>query len=220
MKKTLVTALAVGLVAGALAGPVSAARKKPKKPKPPVAAPVQTPVTFYLTNTNAECTADSYVLMLTEATEGLACGSALSGIPNDLLVEAGEAPNTIVYNAAEGVPFVLDATQKLTGTILVDSYSHPAVPAGTAVGPTTLVVELSGESGGETKILGTAEVAYTVTPAETTYQADFEITLPAELDKAPFTTLAISLYNGGVSPLHGFYRVTPPASKIVVPTWK
>ena len=220
MKKLLVAALAVGLVGSSLVGPVSAAKKK-KKPKPPVAAPVATPVTMFVSNPSGGCTADAYLMVLTEPTEGSNCGSRLAGLPNELLIQAGQAPAAIVYNASEGIPFVLDATKKLTGTIQVATTSGVAEnPVGLSAGPTTLVIEISGDVGGEIKPLGTAEIDYTVTPTQKVFPVDFEIELPSDLDKAKLNTLSVSLYNRGLTVNHGFYRAVEPASKVIVPTWK
>ncbi len=220
MKKVLVAALAVGLVGSSLVGPAAAAKKK-KKPKPPVAAPVATPVTMFFSNTSGGCADDAYLMVLTEPTEGSNCGTRLSGLPNELLIQAGDIPDTIIYNASEGIPFVLDATKKLTGTIQVATTSGVAEnPVGLSAGPTTLVVEISGDVGGEIKPLGTAEVDYTVTPTQKIYPVEFEIELPAELDKAQLNTLSVSLYNRGLTVNHGFYRTVDPVSQVIVPTWK
>lgn len=220
MKKLLVVALAVGLVGTSMVGPSVAGKKKKKPKQPPVATPVATPVTLFFSNTSGGCTAEGYVMVLVEPTEGSNCGSAFSGPVNEALVQAGEAPATLTYSATEGLPFVLDATQKITGTIQVMSFTRGEAPQPVATGPTTMVAEIFGETGGETKSLGVAELSYTVTPAQKDYPVEIEIAPPGELDKAEFTSLSISLYNRGAAPLHGWYRAVAPASKITVPTWK
>ena len=217
MRRTLIVALMLGLLAGSIAAPVEAAKKKKKKP----AEPVATPVTLFFSNTSGGCTDDAYLMVLTEAAEGSNCGTALSGPGNELLFRAGQDPDAIVYNASEGIPFILDATQKITGKIQVASHSGAAQnPGALGAGPTTLVAELSGSSDGASKVLGTIEVPYVVTPAQKVVEVLVEFQPPPELDKAEFTTLSISLYNRGVAALHGFYRAVAPASTLTIPTWK
>ena len=220
MRRTLVAALVLSLVAGSLAAPALAGKKKKKTPPPP--APVAEAVTFWFHNDPAACAAENYTLQLVEATAGSNCGSAASGVANEALVTAGEAPLGMVYNATEGVPFVLDATQKITGTIYVASHSGEASnPAGLAAGPATLVAEVIGTIAGEETSLGIAEVDYLVTPASKVYEVKFELEVPAELDKSQVDSLSISLYNRGFTvALHGFYRVQNPASNFTVSTWK
>ena len=218
MRRALIVAVVLGLLTGSLAAPVEAAKKKKKKPAPAL-QPV--PVTLFFSNTSGGCSDDAYLMVLAEPTEGSNCGTLLSGPGNELLVRAGQAPDTIVYNAAEGVPFVLDATQKITGKIQVASHSGRAEnPGSLGAGPTTLVAALTGTSGGEEKDLGTVEVSYVATPDKKVFEVAVEFEPPAELDKAEFTSLSISLYNRGFAALHGFYRAVAPASNLTIPTWQ
>ncbi|MFN2587738.1 MAG: hypothetical protein ABR613_06455 [Actinomycetota bacterium] len=210
MRRTLIAALVLGLVAGALTAPATA--KKKKRPK----APVATPMTLWFHA--AECSDAAYLLMLTEAAEGRNCGSAFYGAPYPVASAAGQsAPRT--FNAAEGLPFTLDASQKIVATVYVSPYVS-GQGAGSGVGQTTLIATFAGTTGGETKELGTVEQSYTVTPAQAVYEVKVELEPPAELDKAQFTGFSITLHNEGTSLTHGFYRMTNPASSIVIPTWK
>lgn len=213
MKKLIAVVMVLGLI-GSFAAPVSAAKKKKKKP-------VATPVTFFFHNDSGACTDDAaFVMKLTEATEGSNCGNLLYGAG----YEAGNAAglsDPYTYYAVEGVPFVLDATQKIVATVQVSSRSVAAgVPAYLGAGQTTLVASISGQSGDETKELGAAKSTYAVTPAQGVYEVVLEFQPPAELDKATFTSLSIDLHQTGQSVNHGFYRTVNPASKILVPTWK
>lgn len=212
MRKFLAVALAVGLLGGSLVGPVEAAKKKKKL--------VATPVTFWFANDSGACTDDAaFVLKLTESTEGSNCGNRFHGALWDVAVAAGSTPYT--YNAIEGVPFILDATQKISGTIQVSSQSIAAgVPVYLGAGQATTIGAINGTTGDESKELGTFESTYQVTPAQGVYEVKFEIEPPAELDKAQFTGLSISLHTEGMSVNHGYYRVADPASNFTVPTWK
>ena len=218
MRKFMIVSLVLGLLVGSLVAPATAGKKKKKKAPP---APIAVPLTLFFSNTSGGCTDDAYLMVLVEPAEGSNCGTALSGPGNELLVSAGDVPDTIVYNATEGLPFVLDATQKITGKIQVMSYGSGDVPqVGFGVGQTTLVAALAGQSGGEQKDLGTMEVSYVVTPAQKIYEVAVEFQPAAELDKAQFTSLSISLYNQGPAPFHGWYRAVAPASSLTIPTWK
>lgn len=211
MRKTLVATIVLGLIAGSLAAPATAKKKKPKTP-----APVATPMTLWFHAT--ECADGNYLLMLKEATEGRNCGSAFYGAPYPVASAAGQsAPRT--FNAGEGVPFVLDASQKIVATVQVSAYAS-AQGGGSGVGQTTLVGTFAGQVGGETKELGTVEQTYMVTPAQGVYEVKLELQPPAEFDKAQFTSFSLTLHNKGTSLAHGFYRTTNPASFVVIPTWK
>jgi hypothetical protein len=192
-------------------------------------APVAVDVTYYLHNdTEGGCAAEAYTLRLAKPEAGTNCGSTLSGAPNEILIGATGEPcdpsglagcGTITFNATEGVPFVLDATKEISGTIMVMSYRGAAEnPGGLGAGPTTLVVTLAGDSAGETKEIGTVSVDYTVTPAEQVKKVDFAIQPDAALNLAEFTSLSMGLYNRGVSPLHGFYQTSTGESLLKVPT--
>lgn len=213
MKKLIAVVMVLGLV-GSFAAPVSAAKKKKKKA-------VATPVTYFFHNDSGACTDDAaFVMKITEATEGSNCGNLLFGAGYEAGNGAGVA-NPFTYRAVEGIPFVLDATQKIVATVQVSSRSSaPGVPVFLGAGQTTLNASIAGQSGGETKELGTAKSTYTVTPAQGVYEVVLEFQPPAELDKATFTSLEISLHNTGQSVNHGYYRTVNPASKVLVPTLK
>lgn len=210
MRRFLVLVLVVGLLGGSLATSVQAKKKRKK--------PAQVEVTYWFANTSGGCAAEAYTLVLTEATEGSNCGSLLAGLPWAVAETAGVA-SPITYYAAEGVPFVLDATNKITGTIQVSSRSVAAgAPLFLGAGQATTIGVVTATTDGEAKELGMFESTYTVTPAQGVYEVEFEIEPPAELDKAEFTSLEIALHTEGSSVNHGYYRTVDPASSINVPT--
>lgn len=226
VKKPLITLVAVGLIAATLAGPAEA---KKKKPKPPTA--VQMDQTYFLVNTNESgCASEGMLLMLNPIETGGSCGSYFGGPVNTALSQSGgractpEIPTQgslcgmISYSAGEGLPVVLDATKKITGTIFVSSYRGAAQnPGGLSGGPTTFNMQLTGTVNGEEKTVGTFSSDYTVTPDKQIYEVPFEIALDPALDKAQVTTLLVDFWNTGPAALHGFYNVN--TSKIVLPVW-
>lgn len=217
MRRVVALSVAVGLMAGILVGPVDAAkRKKPKKP-----GAVATPVNYWFHNHSTEanpCSDDAtFTLKLTEATEGGNCGNGFYGASYEAANAAGVA-DPYTYNAIEGIPFVLDARRKITGSIWVTSRGTD--PAFLGVGQATMIATISGEVDGETVELGTIEANYTVTPAQADYEIKIDLQPPADKDKAIFTALSISLHNEGPSVNHGYYRTHSPASFLMIPTWK
>lgn len=240
MKKTLVAGIVVALVAGCLLAPATAAKKKkPKKPKPPVVVePVQTDVTYFLRR--SDCTGDAAETTLSIVDgpdeEGDECGALESGIATEAMLTAGQdppavgtpagdvdaGPDRVVWTAEDGVPFVLDATKEIAGTIHTTSFCCDAeqAQAGVSAGSAKLNVLLTGTVDGAAKPIGETTVEFTLTPATYTYAIDFKIKADAALDKASFTSLELTLTNRGVSYLNGFYSVDDPASSFTIGTWK
>lgn len=216
MRRALVVALVLGLLAGSLAAPVEAAKKKKKKKKPPVAAqPV--PVEMVLWFNAQEGCAGPLTLGLTEATEGSNCGrNPFYGAAWGAGEAAGLA-TPYVFTAVEGLPFVLDGSKPIVATMQVSAYVSDVVSSG--VGQTTLVGTLTGTTGGEAVELGTAEATYLVTPAQGIYEVPLEFDVK-DFDKKTFTAFEIALEQRGTSVSHGHYRTLNPASKIAVPTLK
>ena len=214
MRKFLLIALVMGLIAGNMGAPAVAAKKKKKK-----AAPVA--VTFWLAHESDDCADDAArVLKLTEATEGSNCGNLGYGAPYPVTNGAAlSLPMT--FMTVEGVPLVLDASQPITGTIMVSSRSVAAgVPAFLGAGQATTKGVLTGTTSEGAQELGTFESTYAVTPAAGVYEVAFEIQPPAELDKVTFTSLDISLHTEGAVVNHGYFRTLDPASSFTVPTWQ
>lgn len=231
MKKSIVAALALSLVAAGLLSPASAAKKK-KKPKPPVVgpAPVQEDVTYFLRRTSCGEDTDKTTLSITDGPdEGDDCGSLESGLLTELFLETGQDPPAIpmvadlgpdqtTFTGEDGIPFVLDATKPVRGSIALGSFccGGPGISAGQA----TLHAVLTGTVNGEAKTIGEASTTYVVSPATEPTIVEFEIKPDAALDKLSFTTLELQLTNRGVSYLNGFYSYDDPSSQIIVGTWK
>ena len=219
-KKLVVLGLVAGLIVGSLG--VSAEAKKKKKKK----KPVPTPVSFYIQKVkDGVCTEEGTLfLSVTPGEDNGTCGNQWYGAPYQAASEVGEGAffaNPYRMVAADGVPFVLDATKTLTGTITVKSANSLGGQAldEMGAGESTLVALVTGTSNGEAVELGSAEVTYSVTPGENPEPVSFEITLDKALDKATFTTLELSLETRGASVLHGWYA-SGNQSFITVPTIK
>ncbi|MDQ3954906.1 MAG: hypothetical protein M3285_05080 [Actinomycetota bacterium] len=216
-KKLLVLGLVAGLIVGSLG--VAAEAKKKKKPVP-------TPVSFYIQKVaEGDCTEEGTLfLSVTPGEDNGTCGSQYYGAPTEAASQAGEDhfftdPKRMA--AVDGVPFVLDATKTLTGTITVKSANSLSGTTLTQLGAgqSTLEVLVTGTSNGEAVELGNAEVTYDVMPGANPEPVSFEITLDEALNKAKFTTLELTLWNRGASVVHGWYA-SGDQSFITVPTLK
>lgn len=212
MRKMVLVALVLGLIAGNMGAPAVAKKKKK-------AVPVA--VTYWFAHESDDCANDSArVLQLTESAEGSNCGNLGYGAPYPATNGAGLSLPMTFY-AIEGVPFVLDATKPITGTIQVASKSiDPAVPAWLGAGQATTAGVVTAIANGDATELGTFTSTYQVTPAGGTYEVKFEIQPDKALDKATITSLDISVHTEGAVVNHGYYRTVDPASSLTVPTLK
>lgn len=222
-RKLLATALALGVVVGSFG--VAEAAKKKKKPKP-VPAPVQLDQKFFMRRDACEGagadSTDNARLSLADGPDegGNLCGWLESGVFNEILVAAGEAPTADVWPVADGLPLTLDATKAITGSItLVSSRLNAAPDQGVAAGQSTLVVDLVGTSGGEDVSIGTASVDYAVTPATSTYTVDFEIKVEGALDKKVLDSITMTTTIRGPMAGHGLYELDNPPSTVTIPAW-
>jgi hypothetical protein len=198
MKKTIVSALSMALVAGSLA--VSAQAAKP------------TGVNFYLRG--PDCTAA--VLGLSVKNEGGdgTCGGAENGAVNGVSGQAGQPMVEQSWMAYDGLPLVLDASKPATGKLYITSF------VGRSAGPATLDVTISVQTGGKSVDVGSATVDYLVTPAQAWVEVPFEIDVPANLNKKKITSLQMRTVARGFAPLQGYYEMENPASFITIPAFK
>ena len=220
MKRAFAVSMMAAVVATSLLGPAEAAKKK-KKPKAP--APVQADATYFLRR-DGECGTDGVTfLSLVDApdVDPGSCGNSNYGIPANA---TGADPVVYGTREADGVPVTLDATKDITGLVGVKSRSAAAQGQGVrfGVGKTTLNVEMIGVTADGPKTIGTAAVAYDVTPGtlDQIYEVEFTIKPDAALDKVVFTSLSLALSNSGNSFSHGFYTTDNPSSYFKIGTWK
>lgn len=225
MKKVLIVGLSLALVAGALIAPADAKKKKKKKKPPVVTVPVQVDQTFFLrAQAEPACSEPTkFFLSVETAEDGAgACGNLAFGLPTEALIAAEQDEGfEYVFAATDGVPFVLDAAKKISGVIGVSSFKGAAQnPGGVSAGLARLEIAIDGTTAEGSSALGNVVVEYVVTPDKGTYEVEFEMDVPAELDKKTLTGLSITLRNRGATVLHGFYTVDAPDSQFTVGAWK
>lgn len=225
-KKMFSILIGLILVAGTTIPGPARANKKPR-------VRAQPGLTFYLRNETEGCADSAWQLRL-KAGDGPDCGRLTSGLANELHASAtGDrcdldlglfSPTCwLTYVAVEGVPFVLDAKRDVTGMIAVKTFCcGDFLPVGSGAGPATLVISLAGHTGRDPKpkVIGQTEVEYTELPNQSVYELEFSLEPDRDLNKARFDTLAIDLWNRGISPMTGFYSTGDPSSFFTIRTKK
>lgn len=217
MKRIIAIALLGGLLGGLAYAPATAAKKKPKKPKAKIVAK---DVSYYLRRNGCGTAEDVTSLSVENGTdEGTGCGSRLGGAPNVILGPAGQPQGQYVWAATDGVPFTLNATKDITGSITLRSsrvQSPNENPMG--AGEATLQVTLTGTSGDEVVTLGSGENTYSLAPGDGPVTSEFTFTPDAALNKAAFTSLELTTVVTGPVVFHGYYELEDPASHFTIPT--
>lgn len=190
MKRYLALFLVLALSAAVFA-PTAQARKKKKKKSKPV--PVE--VVYYINWGDEACILQTEAVASEEA-----CADPFAGATGSTL---GHGPWAMP--ATEGLPLTLDASKPITGVISADSFFLVgAGPDVMGVGQAELYVKLVGTSGGEEVVIGELTTdPYTVTPAESEYTVEFEITPPEELAGKVFDDLTLNLELTGNQMFHG-----------------
>ena len=198
MKKLIVAALTLGLVAGAALVPAAAAKKSKLKP---------TETTFFLHWDDDGSGGCGPTSMSTEDTEDAGNGCNFIFQPaQELLIASGQTMLTTLWPAADGVPLRLDASRKVTGELTV---------ARIAALDSYVDIVLSGTAGGRSIEIGTftSEKLNDGPGAET---IEFDIAPKGALDKKVFTALELSTTIRGVTALTYVDLETSP-SFVVVP---
>lgn len=203
MRRNVVALLVVGLVVGALA-PAQAAKKKKPKPK----APVAVDVTYNVGWDGATCVLSTSADL---ASPDNSCGDPFAGsTTGEVATAAGQSDGVPVTIAAiDGVPLTLDAAKKISGKLVMGSYTLAALagtPAGVGlgVGEAEWHIVVSGESGGDTVTIGEATTEpYLVSPGDGDHEVTFEITPGADLAGKVFNTLQLSVQQVGSATVHG-----------------
>ncbi|MGH2730964.1 MAG: hypothetical protein ACRDJI_10215 [Actinomycetota bacterium] len=217
MRKTIITALVLGLLAGSLVAPADAKKKK-KKPKAP--SLVQVDQQMFLRGDG--CTVEARALS-TEDNADTECIYTRAGLLYDTIPESAPAPAGAnpwqTWPAVDGIPLKLDATKPLTGEIYVKG-TFPLVGdyPGISAGNVKVTVKVVGESGGEEKTLGEFVDEFTAKPGDPAHATMVSITLDPALNGLDFTSLTLHTRIGGASVGHGVYQLNNPSSFIKVPT--
>lgn len=203
MKRAVVVLVATGLLAGALSAPADAKKKK-KKPVPPPVTLVPAELKFYPHHapdgaTPEGCTG-AYFMDLKADTADTTCSNSAQ-VAQEVYAAAGQELISYTYPATEGVPFVLDASRKLTGEITL---------RGTFSADAKAQLKLTGTVGGAEAVVAEGETGSGNGVASNSAQGNDlpgpAVTLPIELevdkalDKAEVTSLTL------VITVRGFHR--------------
>ena len=206
MKRLIALVLVLGLVGGYVGATGAMAKKKKKKKPVPVAA------TYFLRDDNA-CESPNYLSKEDGPDEG--CAQTDSMLNEALINQAGLFEEELVadvFEARDGVPFVLDATKALTGE--VTTYSIDDL----GVGQAEIDITVTGVSGGEQIVLGEQTDTFVVTPAEPNHTMELNLELDDALNKKKFESLTVTFYPHGWAAFHSGVQLDDPASFITLPT--
>lgn len=211
MKRLLVVGLVALLVGGVVAAPVDAKKKRKKKAKP-----VPAELKLFLRRDACEGDAANPRLSIKDGDDGDGnnCGQLFSGAPNEVLIAAGETPDSVTWPLADGLPFTLHAGKEITGEITLNSFTAGDAPVGNGAGEVTLEVTLAGTTADEPTEIGVVEHQFMASPQEPTHTAEFSIEVPKELNKKVFTALELTTLIRGQTALYGSYELDDPASFI------
>jgi hypothetical protein len=219
MKKSIVTILVLGLLAGSLVSAAEAKKKAKPKKKPLVPAEQ----TYYLHwdsdgATPEGCTGAVYMSL--QDKEGDTTCSTSSQFAQEAFIAAGEDPISYLFPAADGVPFILDASRNLKGVITL---------RGTYTAEAYVHLVLSGEVNGTPVKLAEGDTGKGMGLASNSVQGAVQLPGPAAelpvdiafdkaFDKKQVTKLDLQViirghHRGGLD-----FEVNP--SNLVVPTWK
>lgn len=188
--KRIVTFVLVGALAFGLLGPAQAKKKKPK-PSAPTPVEIQ-----YFLRTEENC--EVFSLMLADGEDATDCAFVVDDMFNDNPLPI-QGPVVDSYVAAEGVPFVLDPTRKVTGSITLRGTggSLAGQPIELGLGNAEVDLTLKATIAGEEKVLGTFNEAYSVMAPNQRHQIDFELTLDAALAGATVEALTLDVFTHG-----------------------
>lgn len=204
MRKILTTGLILSLVMGAFLFPAEAGKKKKKPP-----APVELKFFFH----GDACDDATFLLTLSDGPDA-SCWFTRSGLVYEAQLAAGDDPRTLgqTFVAAEGLPFVLDMSKKITGEITTSGFQGVL-----GAGQPTLEVTVLGTVGGEEKELGTHSETFTVGPTQQ-HTTILDLALDPALAGLGFDGFSVHVFTHGASFGHGVIEMEDPPSFIVVPT--
>jgi hypothetical protein len=230
MRKTLVLFLIATLVSGAFALPAHAAKKK-KKPKP--AGLVQADQQFFFMSTGCPASGGNFdFLTATDSDAEIECFYTGSGIRNEIgdstgtvgaggnNVVTGRDEATRLWDAVDAIPFTLDASKAITGSIWTQggecpvSDPAPCSPVGLGIGEVVVDIAIVGTSAGAEVVIAELTESYNVTPG-----APHEIALNVEIDDAlqgkVLETFEVRTWIHGMSVGHGVIKTNGDTSSTV-----
>lgn len=218
MRKAIVTALVLGLVAGTIALPAEAKKKKRKRIV--VMQPAESK--FFLhwdpdgSVPQEGCTNVTY--MDTEEKVGTTCSDSTQ-VAQEVLIAAGQEPVTYSFPATGGIPLILDSSRKLTGEMVL---------RGTFTAEAYVELILTGSVGGTEVEIATGQTGVGNGAASNTVGGTVDLpgpaaALPFELDVNPAvnkleaTTLTLTATIRGVHRGGFDFHRTP--SHLIIPTF-
>jgi hypothetical protein len=220
MKRSLVTLIVLGLLAGSLASVAEAKKKKPK-PKKLVAAEQKFFLHWDSDGATPPGCAGAVYMSLEDKTGDSTC-STTTQFAQEAFHAAGVDDEIVRYlfPAADGVPFTLDASRNLTGAmVLRGTYTYDAyveiVLTGVVDGQAVTLAE--GESGKGQGALSNSVQGMVQLPGPHA-ELPLDIAFDKAYDKKAVTRLDLEVtirghHRGGLD-----YELNP--SHILVPTWK
>ena len=218
MRRTLVTIIVLGLLAGSLAT-VAEAKKKPKKKA------VASEQKFFLHWDSDGATPPGCagaVYMSLEDKSGDSTCSTTTQFAQEAFVATGSDGDIVRYlfPAADGVPFTLDASRNLKGAVILrgtytyDAYVEILLTGEVDGAPVKLAEGATGKGQGvaSNSVQGTVQLPgpHAELPIDIAFDKAFDKKLVTKLD------LQITIrghHRGGVD-----YELNP--SHVIVPTWK
>lgn len=220
MKKALIVALVLGLIAGSLAAPAAAKKKKKKKPPVPVAVDQK----FFLRDADGCDTSENQLSLLDGVDTG--CWYVDSGLAYEAIVGAGlltSADLAQSWASVDGTPFALDTSKPITGEVttsggacVVDGGCAPApVSGGLAMLDVTVLATIAGEE----KEIGLFTETFPAVPGSP-HTSAVEITLDPALEGLRVDSLRVLTYIHGASAGHGIVVLDDPASFLTIPSFK
>ena len=190
MKKIITIALA-GALTLAIVGPAVAKKKKPKTPPAPTAVELQ----FFMRRADCGAADDFTHLSMTDA-DDVDCPGG-DAMLYDVYNESGLIRPANVYPAIDGVPFTLDSTRKVSGSISIGGALTPGQLYGVGAGNVEVDIDLlASVGGGELSSLGTASGSFIQLPGQTT-QFTYEIELDPALAGQAVSELALDVFIHG-----------------------
>lgn len=215
MKKLLVTALVGGLIAGSLVAPAAAAKKKKPKPKPLVPAEL----TYFLhwdDDGSGGCGGARHMNLQDTEDPGHGCGPTQQPLQEAYIASGAQPKIEYAWPTSEGTPFILDATRKVTGEIVIQTDIAAPLAA--------VEVTLTGQTGGDLKELGTFTSADFTLPStfvtDEPHVVPFEFALPGELQGQKFDSLTLTTSVRKVAVTFTYIGLDDPSSFVKIPVLK
>lgn len=160
------------------------------------------------------------------ADTGNGTGNLYNGIGNEIFPTAGREPERTVFEATDGLPLRLGAsdpaTNPVTGQIAVRTLDVGSFEVSVPVGAGMVVLELDltgvPAGSGERVVIASQVIEFLVTPFQSRHVLDVRMAPDGSFDGVAFTDVSLTTHFRGPSVGTGFFELDDPASFIEVPT--